>query len=59
MTDQTNLEKLAGVLNQTCQQGKPGFVRMLWSNQPAEVQAQLTPLLSPEALDILSDRPLE
>lgn len=49
MSDDTNLEKLASVLNSTSQQGKGKFARMLWQNQPADVQTQLIPLLSDEA----------
>jgi hypothetical protein len=50
MSENTNCEKLATVLNTAGQQGKAGFVKMLWDNQSAEVQSQLRPLLSAEAL---------
>ncbi|MGF1495708.1 MAG: hypothetical protein ACFB8W_02625 [Elainellaceae cyanobacterium] len=49
----TNCEKLASVLNKTSQQGKHDFVKMLWNNQPSEVQTQLMPLLNAEALEVL------
>lgn len=49
MLENTNIEKLASVLNSTGQQGKDGFVRMLWKNQPTDVQSQLMPLLNAEA----------
>ena len=49
MSEDTNVEKLASVLNNTSQQGKDDFVRMVWKNQSAEVQTQLTPLLNAEA----------
>ena len=49
MADDINVEKLASVLNSTSQQGKGDFVRMLWKNQPTDVQTQLMPLLNDEA----------
>lgn len=49
----TDCEKLAGVFNRASQQGKNAFCKMLWGNQPETVQAQLKPLLSPEAIDAL------
>ncbi|MFE4107735.1 hypothetical protein [Almyronema epifaneia] len=54
MSDTANLEKLAGVINRASQQGKGGFVRMLWGNQPADVQSQLMPLLESEALQTIA-----
>lgn len=53
MTETTNFEKLASVINTASQQGKAGFVKMLWENQPTEVQSQLRPLLNAEALQSL------
>lgn len=53
MFEDTNFEKLAAVLNKTSQQGKGGFVKMLWDNQPEEVRSQLTPLLSSATLELL------
>lgn len=53
MSDHTNCEKLADILNRTSQQGKEGFVRMLWSNQSPDVQSRLMPLLGAEALAAL------
>lgn len=49
MSENINVEKLASVLNSTSQQGKNDFVRMLWRNQPTDVQTQLMPLLNAEA----------
>jgi hypothetical protein len=49
MSEDTNVEKLANVLNSTGQQGKAQFVRMLWQNQPTNVQEELMPLLNSEA----------
>lgn len=54
MAADTNFEKLASVFNKAGQQGKAGFVKMLWSNQPEEVQTQLRPLLTPAAWEALS-----
>ncbi|NJL87186.1 MAG: hypothetical protein HC886_16380 [Leptolyngbyaceae cyanobacterium SM1_1_3] len=54
----TNLEKLADVLNRASQQGKAGFVRMLWGNQSEDVQSQLMPLLLSEAQQVIAT-PLE
>lgn len=48
-TEHTDVAKLASVLNTTGQQGKADFVRMLWKNQPADVQSQLMPLLNDAA----------
>lgn len=48
MSENIDIEKLASVLNNTGQQGKDSFVRMLWNNQPVDVQAQLMPLLNAE-----------
>lgn len=53
MAQNTNFEKLAVVMNKTSQQGKGGFVKMLWDNQSEEVRSQLTPLLSSATLEIL------
>jgi hypothetical protein len=53
MDDTINCEKLAGVFNRASQQGKSAFCRMLWSNQPETVQAQLKPLLSHDTLEAL------
>lgn len=53
MGDATNCEKLAGVLNRASEQGKGAFCKMLWGNQPETVQAQLKPLLSQAAIDLL------
>ncbi|MBD2259918.1 hypothetical protein [Pseudanabaena sp. FACHB-2040] len=53
MSENTNCEKLATVLNTASQQGKAGFVKMVWDNQSADVQSQLRPLLSAEALQAL------
>ncbi|MBD0268013.1 MAG: hypothetical protein ICV77_06935 [Cyanobacteria bacterium Co-bin8] len=53
MSESTNCEKLATVLNTASQQGKAGFVKMVWDNQSADVQSQLRPLLSAEALQAL------
>lgn len=53
MSNTENLEKLAGVLNRASQQGKEGFVRMLWGNQPADVQSQLMPLLVAKTLQAI------
>jgi hypothetical protein len=50
-----DVEKLASVLNSTGQQGKDSFVRMLWNNQPADVQAQLMPLLNAETRQTIED----
>lgn len=49
MSEDTNVEKLASVLNNASQQGKDSFVRMLWKNQPADVQTEIMPLLTAEA----------
>lgn len=49
MSEHVNIEKLASVLNNTSQQGKGNFARMLWQNQPADVQMELMPLLNEEA----------
>lgn len=57
MTDDTNVEKLASVLNNTGQQGKNDFVKMLWKNQPVEVQTQLLPLLDAAARQIIETIP--
>lgn len=54
MTESVNCEKLAGVLNRTSAQGKTGFCKMLWRNQPESVQSQLLPYLSDEARDIVT-----
>ncbi|NJO80221.1 MAG: hypothetical protein HC827_18075 [Cyanobacteria bacterium RM1_2_2] len=48
MSENIDVEKLASVLNSTGQQGKESFVRMLWNNQPVDVQAQIMPLLNAE-----------
>ncbi len=48
MSENIDIEKLASVLNSTGQQGKESFVRMLWNNQPVDVQAQIMPLLNAE-----------
>lgn len=53
MSENTNCEKLANVFNQASQQGKDGFIKMLWSNQPMDVQTQLRPLLASEVLEAL------
>ncbi|HEY9734730.1 MAG TPA: hypothetical protein V6D06_00555 [Trichocoleus sp.] len=53
MSADTNFEKLASVFNTAGQQGKSGFVKMLWSNQSEEVQSQLKPLLTPATLEAL------
>mgnify|MGYP006267434289 FL=1 len=53
MFSNIDYEKLAAVLNKTSEQGKSGFVQMLWNNQPQEVRSQLTPLLSSATLEIL------
>ncbi|MEB3356871.1 MAG: hypothetical protein VKK04_09105 [Synechococcales bacterium] len=53
MSYATNCEKLASVLNITSQQGKHDFVKMLWNNQPKDIQTQLRPLLNAEALQVL------
>ena len=53
MGDTTNCEKLASVFNRASQQGKGAFCKMLWSNQPETVQAELKPLLSQETLNAL------
>lgn len=58
MSENTNVEKLASILNRTSQAGKDNFVRMLWKNQPTDVQAELMPLLNAEArhaIDTVSD----
>jgi hypothetical protein len=57
MADSTNYEKLAGVFNRAGQQGKVGFCKMLWDNQPETVQAQLVPLLDPSLLSTLQAEP--
>lgn len=57
MLENTNIEKLASVLNSTGQQGKDGFVRMLWKNQPTDVQLQLMPLLNAEARQAIDTNP--
>lgn len=49
MSEHVNIEKLASVLNNTSQQGKGNFARMVWQNQPADVQMELMPLLNEEA----------
>ncbi len=54
MDDITNYEKLASVFNRAAQQGKNGFCKMLWGNQPEGVQTQLKPLLTSETLDVLA-----
>ncbi len=48
MSEDTDVEKLASVLNNTGQQGKEEFVRMLWKNQPETIQTRLLPLLNAE-----------
>jgi hypothetical protein len=48
VSEDVDVEKLAGVLNNTGQQGKGNFVRMLWNTQPGDVQSQLMPLLNAE-----------
>ncbi|WP_169616037.1 hypothetical protein [Nodosilinea sp. P-1105] len=54
MDDITNYEKLASVFNRAAQQGKNGFCKMLWGNQPEGVQTQLKPLLTSETLNVLA-----
>ena len=54
MEETTNCEKLAMVLNRAGEQGKGAFCKMLWSNQSEPVQAQLKPLLTTTALDVLN-----
>ncbi|MBF2047782.1 MAG: hypothetical protein EDM05_037080 [Leptolyngbya sp. IPPAS B-1204] len=53
MSEDINIEKLASVLNNTSQQGKTSFVKMLWQNQPTEARTQLMPLLNAEARQII------
>jgi hypothetical protein len=53
MDNSTNSEKLAEVFNRASQQGKSGFCKMLWNNQPETVQTQLKPLLSETTLAAL------
>jgi hypothetical protein len=53
MAEDTNCEKLASVMNRAGQQGKAGFIKMLWSNQTAEVQSEVRPLLNAQALQAL------
>lgn len=48
MSEDVDVEKLADVLNNTGQQGKENFVRMLRNTQPGDVQSQLMPLLNAE-----------
>lgn len=55
MSENIDIEKLASVLNSTGQQGKDSFVRMLWNNQPVDVQAQLMPLLNAEAQQVIEN----
>lgn len=54
MDDSVNFEKLAGVFNRASAQGKHGFCKMLWGNQPETVQSQLLPYLTPEAQDAIA-----
>ena len=53
MNSMTNCEKLAEVFNRASEQGKSSFCKMLWGNQPEDVQAQLKPLLSETTLAAL------
>jgi hypothetical protein len=53
VSENVDIEKLASVLNSTGQQGKDSFVRMLWNNQPVDVQAQLMPLLNTETQQVI------
>lgn len=53
MPEDTNVEKLASVMNSSSQQGKDNFVKMLWKNQPTDVQLELRPLLNPEAQQVV------
>jgi hypothetical protein len=53
MSENINVEKLATVLNRTSQQGNANFVKMLWGNQPADIQTQLIPLLDPETRQVI------
>lgn len=55
MSDTTDCEKLAGIFNRASQQGKSAFCKMLWDNQPETVQAQLKPLLTADAIAVLSN----
>ena len=55
MTDAVNYEKLADVLNRASAQGKDNFCKMLWGNQSDDVQAQLMPLLSEQAQNIVTE----
>jgi hypothetical protein len=48
VSEDVDVEKLASVLNNTGRQGKENFVRMLWNNQPGDIQSQLMPLLNAE-----------
>jgi hypothetical protein len=59
MPEDTDIEKLAGVLNSTGQGGKDSFVRMLWKNQSVEVRNQLMPLLNAETRQALGHSPDE
>lgn len=53
MNPMTNCEKLAEVFNRASEQGKGSFCKMLWGNQPEDVQTQLKPLLSETTLAAL------
>jgi len=55
MDDSVNCEKLASVFNRASAQGKHGFCKMLWGNQPETVQSQLLPYLTPEAQDAIAE----
>ncbi|MBE9181038.1 hypothetical protein IQ268_20985 [Oculatella sp. LEGE 06141] len=53
MSEAIDVDKLASVMNRTGEQGKADFVKMLWNNQPADVQVQLMPLLNAEARQVV------
>ncbi|MGF1461244.1 MAG: hypothetical protein ACFBSG_19720 [Leptolyngbyaceae cyanobacterium] len=55
MNESVNCEKLASVLNRASADGKHQFCKMLWGNQPEMVQAQLIPLLSHQAQDVVNE----
>lgn len=56
MSADTDFEKLASVFNKAGQEGKASFIKMLWSNQPEDVQTQLKPLLTPATWEALTQQ---
>lgn len=56
MDHSTDTQKLAIVLNRASQQGKAGFCKMLWDNQPDQVQTALRSFLTDVTLQAVQDK---